>query len=74
MVETENVQATSELMREYGYRGLFFFRRRLFDVSEFRPEIHCDPKLVWSPERRDRFDPDLVMSDLYFIPAEQRGV
>jgi hypothetical protein len=71
LIEAEDVHAVGELMREHGYRGLFFFRQRLIDLAQFRPEIHRAPEHAWSPERRHSFDPDMMMSDLYFIPAER---
>ena len=73
LIETADVPAVSEAMREHGYRGLFFFHRRLIDLAEFYPGVHCALEHRWSPERRDAFDPDMIMSDPYFISAERRA-
>jgi FkbM family methyltransferase len=69
LIETADVPAVRELMAQWGYRGLFFYRRRLFDLAQYCENIHRAPEHIWSAERSDRFNPDLVMSDLYFIPT-----
>jgi hypothetical protein len=72
-METADVAAVREAMREHTYRGLFFFQRRLIDLTEFDFTLHYAPEHRWSLERRQTFNPDLLMSDPHFIPAERRA-
>ncbi|MCC7408973.1 MAG: FkbM family methyltransferase [Phycisphaeraceae bacterium] len=68
-VGQENLPQVKDFLVGLGYRGLFFFQRRLYDLSQFRADIHCAPEHLWSPERRDTYDPDMIASDPFFIPA-----
>ncbi len=69
LIETADPVAIDSAMRALGYSGFFFFRRRLHDLADFRAELHMASEHRWSPERHESFDPDLIMSDLYFLPV-----
>lgn len=68
-VHARQVGPVRELMARLGFRGLFFYQRRLLDLSEFRAHDHRAPENLWAPERRESYDPDLVASDVFFIPV-----
>jgi FkbM family methyltransferase len=67
-IEIWNLEEVRGLLEELGYRGLFFFDGRLLDIGQLNPEIHQNPDNAWSREKRDEFDPDLWVANIFFIP------
>lgn len=57
------------LFESLGYRGLFFFAGRLFDISRFDPVWHTAPEHAWRSDAPEAFDPLLYVTDFFFVPA-----
>ena len=68
-IDPVNLSATCMWLGDLGYRGLFFFAGRMYDVSQFRADIHCAAENAWSPERHRQFDDALYVSNFFFVPA-----
>jgi FkbM family methyltransferase len=68
-IDPANLGAACGWLGDLGYRGLFFFAGRLYDVAQFRPEIHCAPENAWTPERHQKFDDALYVSNFFFVPT-----
>lgn len=66
----EHWDETVELLGGWGYRGMFFYDGRLFDLARFDPAVHAAPQHAWDPDRPDAFDPTLYVGDFFFIPVE----
>jgi len=66
-----SVITTCNTMMALGYRGLFFFERRLVDASQFDAGLHRSPENEWHVRTAKglRFDPSRYVTDFYFIPA-----
>ena len=64
----EVVPQATLLFAELGYRGLFFFDGRLFDISRYDPAIHNAPQNAWRSDEADRYDPNLYVNNFFFIP------
>ena len=64
----EQMAETVELLDSFGYRGLFGFDGRLFDIGRFDPAIHAAPEHAWQNAQSDMFDPTLFVGDFFFIP------
>lgn len=57
-------------MGGHGYRGLFYFQRRLHELAEFQREIHMAAENRWTPQRRATYDGDQFVCDFFFVPTE----
>jgi FkbM family methyltransferase len=72
-IDPRHLAQVAAWLDERGYRGMFFYEGRLLDVGRFRPEIHCSPEHEWSIETADRFDPDLYVSNFFFVPYKRES-
>jgi hypothetical protein len=59
---------TVEVLESFGYRGLFGFGGRLYDIGRFDPAVHAMPEHAWRVEQSEMFDPTLYVGDFFFIP------
>jgi FkbM family methyltransferase len=66
-----SVGTVHDFLAALGYRGLFFFERRLFDAGQFSLSVHRSPENEWHTRNRAgrKFDPSLYVTDFYFIPT-----
>jgi len=63
----ENLPAVQDLLRGYGYIGLFYFEERLHEIGQFDPAIHLNPAKAWTPENTE-FDIERYVVNFFFIP------
>jgi len=69
----EDWAGTTALLEEMGYRGLFGYDGRLFDISRFDPAVHAAPRNAWQPDNPAAFDPTRYVGDFFFIPQDGAG-
>lgn len=66
-IDPRNLKEVRALLEQFGYRGMFFFDGKLFDIGRFHPEIHCSPDNEWSPEKEDEYDVNLYVVNFFFV-------
>lgn len=65
----EAVPRTTSMFGELGYRGIFFFDGRLFDIGRYDPALHNAPENAWQQDNADQYDPNLYVNNFFFVPA-----
>ncbi len=63
----DRVPRTAAMFAELGYRGIFFFDGRLFDIGRFDPALHAAPEN--GIELSEQYDPNRFINNFFFIPA-----
>ena len=63
----ENLHVVQELLRGYGYIGLFYFEERLHEIGQFDRHIHLNPANAWTPDNA-QFDLERYVVNFFFIP------
>lgn len=66
------IEKVFDFMKNLGFRGVFFYEKRIFDASQFNREIHRNPENESSNMRKRgiEFDNAKFVADFYFIPAK----
>ncbi len=66
-----SVDLVCNRLQPMGYRGLFFFERRLFDASQFDLGVHRNPKNEFHTRTRMgmSFNSTSYVTDFFFVPA-----
>jgi len=68
----DQIDEMKEWFESIGYRGLFFFDDRLFDISRFDASIHLAEENSWKVgEKNEGFDPRLFVNNFYFVPVRK---
>jgi FkbM family methyltransferase len=65
----DSVLQMKSTLAELGYRGLFFFNSRLFDINQYDPAVHNAPENAWRAEAPEAYDPNLYVNNFFFIPT-----
>ena len=71
----EGIVGMCEYLRGYDYRGIFFFKDRLLDASQFDADVHRAIENEWSIRASKGLEYDLSMfvADFFFVPVRQRA-